>query len=466
MDDLRRKFEQWDPKTQAEVAALVKEMSEDPPKVWFCKRGRACDGRPHDGVPYPHARPDQWPPTVPFFVWLVMSGRGAGKTRTGSEWTRRRSRKFARMGIIGRRITDIRQTLVEGESGLIRICERAKIPYDWKPSKREFTFEDTGSKAFFYSGEEPDSLRGPEHDTLWLDEPAHMPAIQEVWDNALLGLRLGMDPKILCTTTPVPTEWVKELIKRDDVVLTRVSTYANLENLTPTYRQTVIARYEGTRLGRQELHGEVIEDVEGALWNAEIIDLAKQMPAAFEQADILTEMPWERIVVGVDPAGTANKKSDLTGIIVVAKMKGLYYVLDDATGRYSPDQWAKKTAVMFHKWHADRVIVERNYGGDLVEKNLRTQEEMLPIKTVHSRRGKEIRAEPIVGLYEQGKVKHPTPLDDLEDEEMTWVPGEGDSPNRVDALVHAMTELMGKGGVSSVASAVGRQLTPGGTTVR
>lgn len=452
-------YDKWDAKTKAALAARLQERIEKPAQVWFCKRGRACDGLPHDGVPYNHARQDQWPPNdLDWFIWLILSGRGAGKTRTGAEFFRKMSRKHSRMAGIGRRTTDIRSTLVEGDSGLIKVCERAGEEHLWEPSKREFTFSN-GAKVHFYSAEEPDSLRGPQHELAWLDEPAHMPLIQDVWDNLLLGLRIGPKPRILITSTPLPIPWLKELVKREDTRVVRVSTYANLANLAESYRQAVIDRYEGTRLGRQELHGEIIEDVEGALWNGELIDAAKK--GLWDGSTDLTghDWPFERIVVGVDPAGTANPKSDATGIVVCGVLEGLYYVLADYTGVYTPDQWAKKVMRAYKEWHADRIVVEKNYGGDMVTAVLRNEDEHAPITEVTSRKGKVLRAEPIVGLYEQSKVKHLQGLSELETEQVEWVPGRSPSPNRIDAMVHAMTNLVGKGGPAQIASA--RNITMG-----
>ena len=455
-------FNSWDEKSQIKAAQILKDLETDPPKVWYCLNGRKCDGRPHDGIDYNHARPDQWPPALKFFVWLIISGRGSGKTRTGSEYVRKKSKVSPRIAVVGRRISDIRNTLVEGESGLIRICERAKVGYLWEPSKRIFTF-DNGSKALFYSGEEPDALRGPEHSDAWLDEPAHMALINEVWSNLLLGLRLGNDPRILCTSTPLPIKWLKDLMLRADTHTVRVSTYANLENLAPTFRQSVIERYEGTRLGRQELHGEILEDVEGALWNSELLVWARDYPDDLERMLELIQdprdLPLDRIVVSVDPAGTATKRSDETGIIVVGKMGDIFLVLDDLTGRYSPDIWAKKAIAAYKRWNADKIVAEKNYGGDMVRANFRNQDDMVPVKEVTSRRGKAIRAEPIVGLYEQKRVKHIGNLSDLEDEQMRWVPGVGDSPNRIDALVHGMVELSGRGGDAAIAAPSG-QIVP------
>lgn len=462
--EILAELDRMDPKTRAELLDKLHDQVNDPAKVWFCSRGRNCGGDPHEGVMYSHARPDQWPPPGSWFTWLIMSGRGAGKTRTGSEYTRKKKNKSPRFAIVARRVSDIRQTIVEGESGLIRICEQAKEDYTWEPSKRLFTFAN-GAKAHMYSGEEPDSLRGPEHSDAWLDEPAHMPAIEDVWSNLLLGLRLGPDPRVLCTSTPLPINWIKKLIERIDTVSVRVSTYVNLANLAPTFRQNVIDRYEGTRLGRQELHGEVIDDVEGALWNTELLLWAREYPPGLERTLqlvlALTDLPVDRIVVAVDPAGTANKRSDETGIVVVAKMGDIYLVLEDLTGKYSPDTWAKKAIDAYHRWGADMIVAEKNYGGDLVARNFRNQEWHGRLKTVTSRKGKAIRAEPIVGLYEQKRVFHIGKLNELEDEQIRWVPGVGDSPNRIDALVHGMVELSGRSGETTMASARGREINTG-----
>lgn len=434
LSELEALLEQYPEEAREELAALLADQMENPKRIFFCQRGRTCDGKPHDGVPYNHARPDQWMPLGNWVIWAILSGRGSGKTRTGSETLKALRKHVKRMAGVGRRLSDVRVTMVEGDSGLIKACEASKIDYEWMPSKKEFTFLDTGAKVYFYSAEEPDSLRGPQHGFAWLDEPAHMPLIEDVWSNLMFGLRLPPRPRVLLTSTPLPTKWLKAILARADVHLTRVSTYANLDNLAKTFADEIISQYAGTRLGRQELEGELLEDVEGALWNHEVME--KTMWTADP-----TDQDYLRVVVGVDPAGTKNKRSDETGIVVLAKMDGLYYVLDDLTGRYSPDQWAKKTIHAYNKWHADRVIVEKNYGGDMVGSNLRNQDEILPIKMVTSRRGKELRAEPIVGLYEQGKFRHARGLELLEEEMTSWVPGIGDSPNRVDALVHAATEL-------------------------
>jgi phage terminase large subunit-like protein len=322
--------------------------------------------------------------------------------------------------------------MVEGVSGILECSPPGKRPL-WEPSKKRLTWPN-GCIAQGFSAEEPDRLRGPQFGHVWTDEPAHYPLIRQTWDNILFGLRMGRAPKVIATTTPKPTKWVKETMKDPLTVVHRASTYANITNLADTFKAIVINRYEGTRLGRQELHGEVLEDIEGALWTWDMFQWIAEPP------------PLIRIVVGVDPAGTANLKSDETGIIAVGigADKNLY-VLDDSSGRYSPAGWAGRANSLYEDLSADAIVPEKNYGGEMVKHTLETSGYGgARIILVNSRRGKALRAEPIVALYEKHRVFHVGKQGDLallEDEQTTWVPGEGDSPNRVDALVHACTEL-------------------------
>lgn len=462
-------FKNWTPEAQAQALEMLKQQ-QDGRRIWFCRRGRKCDGKAHDGANYPHARADQWPPPgLDWFVWLVISGRGAGKTKTGSEWLRKMSEHVERAAMIGRRGVDVRQTMVEGDSGLIRACERAKVPYEWAPSKREFTFHN-GAKVFGYSGEEPDSLRGPQHGIAWLDEPAHIAQIQDVWDNLLMGLRLDGVPggsKVLCTSTPLPTKWLKALIADPLTRTVRVSTYANLDNLDPNFRRTVIARYEGTRLGRQELHGEVLADVEGALWNFDMIvpyRIGSRLPDGTPEPLERLIPQMDRIVIGLDPAGTSKKRSDETGIVVVGRSGGEFYVLADHSGKYTPSGWARKAADLYEHWQANAIVAENNYGGEMVKSTLQNERVTAYVKEVNSRRGKLIRAEPVVSLYEQGLVHHAATLESvaegLEEQMTEWIPGKGDSPDRVDALVHALTDLASDRGESEIATATGIIVPP------
>lgn len=440
-------FHRWDSKTQEQAAAELRAAMSVHRQVWYCTDpGRLCDGKPHEGYPYKHARSDQWPPEgVDWFVWMLRGGRGSGKTRSGAEYTRKVSEKVARSALIAPTSQAVRDTCIEGESGLIAVLERAgQRGYDWEPSKRKFTFPN-GHVAYTYSGEEPDRLRGPQHGFAWLDEPAHIPLIGEVWSNLLFGLRLGRRPHILCTTTPLPTKWIKDLVAHPKTVSVVASTYANLDNLAPSFRETVVSQFEGTRLGRQELHGEILADIEGALWIAEWL-----------RSETWVAHEFDRIVVGIDPAGTAHKRSDETGIIVAARLGDLYYVIADASGRMSPEAWAATADSLYDRFLADALIPEQNYGGDMVKATLRnTGRDAMFVDPVIARRGKALRAEPIAALYEQKKVIHmPAPgqdLSDLESEMLEWAPGRGDSPNRVDALVHALTALANNGGLGSIA---------------
>jgi phage terminase large subunit-like protein len=338
-----------------------------------------------------------------------------------------------RIVLIGATGPDLRETMIEGVSGILATSPPGKRPL-FEPSKKRLTWPN-GCIAQGFSAEEPDRLRGPESGFVWADEPAHYPLVEEVWSNMQLGLRMGSRPKIVATTTPKPTKWMKELIKDPLTITRRVSTYANIGNLAEAFKRTVLDRFEGTRLGRQELHGEILEDVEGALWAWEMFQWVDFAP------------PLQRIVVGVDPAGSKNKSSDETGIVVegVGYDKHLY-VLADYTGRYSPRGWATRANEAYEEFGCDAIVAEKNYGGEMVKHTLETSGYGgARIILVDSRRGKEIRAEPIVARYERKMVSHvgkPGDLAELEGEQTSWVPGHGPSPNRVDAMVHAGTDLL------------------------
>lgn len=337
--------------------------------------------------------------------------------------------------------------MVEGESGIISVFANVGQEVKYEPSKRRITFP-SGSRATIFSAEEPDRLRGPQHGAAWLDEPAHMPLIQDVWDMLLFGLRLGQRPHVIVTTTPKPIKWVKELVKEPTTRLVRASTYSNIDNLAPIYRERVISRYEGTRLGRQELEGEILEDVEGALWHADQL----------VYDDLVRDDELSRIVIAIDPAGSQGKKSDETGIVAAGVRGELGYVIDDRSGKYSPNGWAMESMRLYDRLRADAIVVERNFGGDMVAANLRSNGFKGRIIESNAARGKKLRAEPVVSLYEQGRVFHRPGgrLVKLEEEMLTWVPGEGPSPNRVDALVWALTELLKPAGVAVLARPTGK----------
>lgn len=456
--DFIRMTRDWSDEAKAEFAKTFNDLKEGRLRAWYCKtKQRQCDGKPHEGYEYPHARGDQWPPGDPhWFTWLLSGGRGSGKTRTGAEFARTMSKKVSRMALIAPTGADVRDTMIEGVSGLQYVCAMAGEKLKWEPSKRRVTFE-SGCIATTFSGEEPDRLRGPQQGFTWLDEPAHMPAIEDVWDMMLFGLRLGTKPRVVLTTTPLPTKWLKARIAEPKTRTVRVSTYANIDNLAETFRENVLSRYEGTRLGLQELHGMVLGDVEGALWNETIIHRDR-------------DVDWrdmDRIVIGVDPAGTNGRKSDETGIVAVGIQGEVGFVLEDASGKYSPFGWARKVLELAWKYEAS-ILAEKNYGGDMVHSNIKNavkkkDGEILPrIIMATAMKSKALRAEPVVGLYEQTRVYHTgTTLAELEEEMMTWVPGRGDSPNRVDALVWALTELLKPGGETHVATPTGSRLMSG-----
>lgn len=442
---LSEKLENLSPDSREELLRRLK--AREASKPFYCMN-RMCDGHPHQGFDYQHARADQWPPPgTDWFVFALLGGRGSGKTRAGAEYILEASKKMRRIGIIGPTGPSIRDTVVEGDSGLEASAAKRGWEVKYEPSKRRITFP-SGCIASLFSAEEPDRLRGPQFELLWMDEPAHWEKVEDVWDMALLGLRLGRRPHIVITTTPLPTKWMKTLVADKDTRVARVSTYANLANLAPTVSKTILARYEGTRLGKQELHGEILGDVDGALWNMELIQYGSE-----DVEDM------QRIVVGVDPAGSVKRRSDETGIVVVGKIGEMSYVLEDATGKMSPEKWASKVDQLVEKWSADAVVVERNYGGDMVKHTLRSISSKARIIEVNATRGKRVRAEPVVSKYEQGKVVHATGLGDLEEEMVTWIPDSNQpSPNRVDALVWAITDLQKVGSKISIGSARGKRL--------
>lgn len=441
-------YRRWTPAAQQRALNALQARTNDTWRPFYCPL-HDCDGNPHGPVgdakmpwEWNHARGDQHPPRdTEWLTWLITSGRGAGKTRTGAELTHQMTDIVGRVAIIAATGADVRDTCLEGESGLLTIARPDRRPH-YEPSKRRLTWPN-GCVGTTFSAEEPDRLRGPEHGYAWWDEPAHAPLVQEVWDNMLFGLRIGQRPRAVLTTTPKPRPWLKAVVSDPRTRLTVTSTYANLANLAPTYAEQIIARYEGTRLGRQELYGEILEDVEGALWNYDMIEPDRALAAP----------PLRRVVVAVDPAGGAKRTNDETGIVVVGIDAGEHlYVLADRSGRMSPHGWAMAVDAAYDDFGADAVVAETNYGGEMVMSNLRTAGVTKRVIGVHSRRGKAIRAEPIVGVYEQHRAHHVGVFPDLEEELTTWQPYEDqDSPNRLDALVHGATFLVGRVGTTSVA---------------
>lgn len=392
------------------------------------------------------ARPEQREPSGIWDTWLILAGRGFGKTRTGAEtmtdWARRGVAK--RMAFVAATAADARDVMVEGESGVIAVGERQGFTPDYEPSKRRLTWPN-GAMATLYTAEEPTRLRGPQHDGAWCDELPYWRDAQACWDQLQFGLRLGQRPRAVVTCTPRPTALVRALIKDPRVRVTKGTTYDNAANLAAPFMAAVTRAYEGTRLGRQELNAEILDDNPGALFKQAQIDALR-----------VTALPTTltRVVVAVDPAVSANEDSDQTGIVCAAiapcwslpACQGAVhgFVMDDVSGIYTPAEWATLTAEVYGRRRADLVVGEVNNGGDLVEANLRgSGNANLNYKAVHASRGKAIRAEPISGLYEQGKAHHVGIHPKLEDEQTQWDPQAGmRSPSRLDALVWALTELM------------------------
>ncbi|MCK1639581.1 DNA-packaging protein [Bradyrhizobium sp. 157] len=387
------------------------------------------------------ARPSQLPPEGDWLGWLALAGRGWGKTFTGSGWVHDlvETRTAGRIALVAPTAADARDTMVEGQSGLLRMAPPWNRP-QYEPSKRRLTWPN-GAIATTFSSEEADRLRGPEHDAAWADELAAWNEPQSTWDMLQFGLRLGSRPRWLATTTPRPIKLLKEILAREgrDVVVTRGSTFENEANLAPTFLAAVRARYEGTRLGRQELNAELLSDMPGALWQLAWLD-----------RDRVSKAPdLKRIVVAIDPAVSNNEGSDETGI-VVAGVGGDRedYVLEDLSGRYAPHEWAAKAIEAYRRHKADRIIAEINNGGAMVEATIRALDPRVSFKSVHASRGKVVRAEPIAALYEQRKVHHVANFSTLEDQMCAFTSDfdrgrNGYSPDRVDALVWALTELSG-----------------------
>ena len=373
-------------------------------------------------------------PPGDWVTWLILAGRGWGKTKTGVQAIRQAatSGKYGYLALIAPTAADARDVLVEGESGLLA----SSAPWDrpiYEPSKRRLTWPN-GAIATTYSSDEPDRLRGPQHDFALGDELAAW-RYPEAWDMMLMGLRLGDNPRAVATTTPRPIPIIKKLLQDPTVHITRGSTYDNRANLAPSFLREIISRYEGTRLGRQELYAEVLDDNPGALWRRDWIENNR-----------LRQSPeLGRIVVGVDPEASSGEDSAETGIIVAGCLKqgdSLHgYVLDDCSLRGTPQEWATAAVTAYHKHKADLLVAEVNQGGDMVESVIRTVDPNVPVKQIRASRGKQTRAEPVSALYEQGRVHHLGYFRELEGQMCEWVPG-GTSPDRLDALVHALTELV------------------------
>ena len=381
------------------------------------------------------ARPKQMPPDWDWYVWLLLSGRGGGKTRTGAELVNEWARKeFSPIALVGQTKADVRDTMVEvGDSAILNISAPWFMP-EYEPSKRRLLWPN-GVMAIIYSGDEPGQLRGPQHQKAWVDELAKFKYPKDSWDNLMFGLRIGDQPQAIVTTTPKPIKVIKDLLTDERTAVTRGHTLENKDNLAPDFLRYILRKYEGTRLGKQELSGEILDDNPDALWQRDRIDELR-----------LSKYPeLKRIVVAIDPQGTESETSSSTGIVVagIAQVADRQeaFVLADLTLNATPEKWATEAVSGYYRFKADRIVAEVNFGGDMVEAIVRIVDKDVAFKKVHASRGKAIRAEPVSALYEQGRVHHVGFFGDLEDQLCEWVPG-SKSPDRLDALVWAITELM------------------------
>lgn len=382
------------------------------------------------------AREEQMLPDGEWTYWLILAGRGFGKTRTGAETVRKWVKGNRYINLIGATADDAKDIMIEGESGILACCPTDERPY-YKKHERKLEWPN-GATSLIFTADEPERLRGKQHEKLWADEMAawRYPA---AWDQAKFGLRLGAKPQAIITTTPRPTRMMRELIGDKKCHVTKGSTYDNRENLAENFFDDIIGKYEGTRLGRQELMAEMLNDMPGALWSQSLID-KNRIPE-----DAAPHM--RRIVVAVDPATSNEEHSDETGIVVAGVDEtGKGYVLADYSGKYSPEEWARQTVAAYNRWSADRIIAEKNQGGDMVAFTLKSIMATAPITLVSASRGKTTRAEPVSALYEQGRIIHVGAFEELEDQMCAFTidldrRAFGKSPDRVDALVWAFTEL-------------------------
>jgi phage terminase large subunit-like protein len=386
------------------------------------------------------ARPNQLPPPgADWFVWLLLAGRGFGKTRVLSEFVLQHVNDGSakRVALVAATAADARDVVVEGNSGILSCSPSWHRPV-YEPSKRRLTWPN-GAIGTLYSADEPERLRGPQHDLAIADELASWRR-PETWDNLMFGLRLGERPRCAVATTPRPTRLIRGLVAREggDVAVTRGTTYENRANLAPDFLNIIVRKYEGTRLGRQELQGELLLDVPGALWNHDQLEALRRA----------RDPTLQRIVIAIDPAGSSGEDADETGIVAAGVDEaGCGWVLADHSGRYAPTEWAKRAIALYHELKADRIVAETNFGGAMCESTIRAIDANVAFRAVTASRGKVARAEPVAALYEQSKVFHRGPFDALEDEMCSFTSNfdrktAGFSPGRVDALVWSLTDLI------------------------
>jgi phage terminase large subunit-like protein len=376
------------------------------------------------------ARPEQLAPDGDWAIWLVLAGRGFGKTRCGAEWVRAQAEaaSVARIALVGPTAADVRDTMIE--SGLLAIAPNSFRP-TWEPSKRRLIWPN-GVQAWAFSSEEPDRLRGPQFEAGWCDELCAWKNVNDTWDMLQFGMRLGRRPRQVITTTPKPIKLLRDLLKRDDVVITKGKTSDNAANLAPSFLQSITDRYSNSRLGRQELNAEILEDVVGALWTRALLEQNRREVAP----------PMTRIIVAVDPSISSGEGADECGLIVAGLgVDGHGYILHDGSGVMAPIEWARKAVGLYKTWSADRIVAEANQGGALVENTIRAVDQNVSFKAVHASRGKVVRAEPIAALFEQGRAHLVGAFPKLEDQLCTFSAGSSDSPDRLDAMCWGLTEL-------------------------
>jgi phage terminase large subunit-like protein len=394
------------------------------------------------------AHPHQLPPEGDWRSWVILGGRGAGKTRAGAEWVRSMvegarpldSGRSRRMALVGETLDQVREVMIFGDSGIMACSPPDRRP-DWLATRRVLRWPN-GAEAVACSAHDPESLRGPQFDGAWVDELAKWKRAQEAWDMLQFTLRLGDDPRVCVTTTPRNVGVLKALLASPSTAVTRAPTEANRAYLAASFLDEVRARYAGTRLGRQELDGDLLDAVDGALWTLEMLEGAR-----------CSEAPeFDRIVVAVDPSAASHKRSDACGIVVAGVVTEgppqdwQAVVLEDASVQgVSPLVWARRAITAMERWGAQALVAEVNQGGDMVEAVLRQVDPMVPVIKVHAARSKAARAEPVAALYEQGRVRHLGVFDALEDEmcqmSRSGYQGTG-SPDRLDALVWALTDLV------------------------
>lgn len=394
------------------------------------------------------ARPAQIQPARPHRVWLFWGGRGIGKTWVGANNIRKWSKRYPRHMMIGRTAYDVRDVMIEGPSGVLAVCPKQWRP-KYEPSKRRLIWPNRAI-TLLRSADEPDSMRGPQFHKAWGDEVAAWRYGEESMSNILFGLRLGDDPQLLLTTTPRPTKLMKSIIKEDTTAITHETTYYNAENMSEQWIKEVVKKYKNTRIGKQELLGQILDDNPNALWNRLLLD----------ELRVGITPHLDEIVVAIDPmtaeiAAEDLRKANVTGMeeisstgIVAAGRSGVkgdlnshFYALEDATMQGTPRQWGMQAISLYHKYGADRIVAEANNGGALVKANLHAIDPNVKVELVYAARGKRTRAEPVSTIYEQGRAHHLGMFPELEDQMCQWQPGM-DSPDNMDALVWAATDLM------------------------